>query len=130
MRILFWPAFISGVVLAVAGFGAYVQKKQYRKRFSAYADAVIIDVVRCDRAGTRFRAIYEYTAHKNVVRMPGARAAGSPEAFTVGRKTVVQYDPHRPTEFIAMDGFDKSVLFLPLGILGAVTAGLAFLLIL
>ena len=124
----FWFVLTLGAALMAVGFALSAKEKKKKKSFCAKTEAVIIDVMQCDRAGTRFRAVYEYAAHGMPVRVPGGKSADDPDAFTVGRKVVIRYDPHRPTEFIPAKSFDKETVGLLLGICGIAAVGLSFLL--
>ena len=99
---------LAGIVLVLIGILSIRKGSQKKKRCTASASAVIVEIEKDEdaagREGTRkkytYTPIYEFVANGNTVRKSGDIYSHNKKEFSVGDTATVYYNPDKPEEFL------------------------------
>ena len=99
---------LVGIVIVLLGFLNIRKGSQKKKRCTASASAMIVEVqAEKDEAGSEnthkkytYTPIYEFSVNGNTIRKSGGIYSHNKREFKVGDTAAVKYNPDKPDEFL------------------------------
>ena len=125
---------LAGIVIVLIGILSIRKGSQKKKRCTASASAIIVEVEKDDdeagREGTRkkytYTPIYEFVADGNTVRKSGGIYSHNKKEFSVGDTAEVKYNPDKPEEFLVNGKSGGKGFGIALMLFGLVIIAIAF----
>ena len=125
---------LVGIALILFGILSIRKGLQRKKRCTASASAVIVEVEKdddeADREGTRkkytYTPIYEFVANGKTVRKSGGIYSHDKKEFSVGDTAAVKYNPDKPEEFLVNGKSGGKGFGIALMLFGLVIIAIAF----
>ena len=125
---------LVGIVFVLFGILSIGKRSQKKKRCTASASAVIVEIEKDDdeagREGTRkkytYTPIYEFVANGKTIRKSGGIYSHNKKEFSVGDTAAVKYNPDKPEEFLVNGKSGGKGFGIALMLFGLVIIAIAF----
>ena len=125
---------LAGIAFVLFGILSIGKGSQKKKRCTASALAVIVEIEKDDdeagREGTRkkytYTPIYEFVANGKIIRKSGGIYSHNKKEFSVGDTAAVKYNPDKPEEFLVNGKSGGKGFGIALMLFGLVIIAIAF----